>query len=117
MPDERQSHVLAGLAAIGLVPDRPPVRELETFYIWPDNWKAFSLFLSLCTQWIMGSGGPTGLNHTELRRCVAENCPPGHRRSAAEKRRELTSLLMAAEDGALKGFDDKRQAVEAARKN
>ena len=115
--DARQDHVLAGLAAIGLVPDRPPIRALDKFYLWPDNHKPFNLFMGLCTQWIMGSGGPTGLNHAELHRCVIENSPSGHRKSAVDKREALKALLLAAEDGALKGFDDKRQARQAEAKN
>ncbi len=34
--------------------------------IWPDNARAFELFVSLRTQWRIGMSGPTGLDYNVL---------------------------------------------------
>jgi hypothetical protein len=34
--------------------------------IWPENWAAFRLFVSMSTQWRAGMGGPTGLCYEAL---------------------------------------------------
>lgn len=34
--------------------------------IWPDNARAFELFISLRTQWRIGMSGPTGLDYNVL---------------------------------------------------
>lgn len=34
--------------------------------VWPDNWAIYELFCELHTQWIMGPGGPTGINYEPL---------------------------------------------------
>lgn len=39
------------------------VNEVE---VWPDNWRAFTLFCDLQTQWRVGMGGATGLDYTAL---------------------------------------------------
>ncbi len=31
--------------------------------VWPENWRAFSLFTKLRTQWNAGMGGPIGLRY------------------------------------------------------
>ncbi len=38
----------------------------EVVEIWPENWDAFHLFQVLATQWRVGMGGPTGLDHNVL---------------------------------------------------
>lgn len=37
-----------------------------TVDVWPDNWPAVSLFVSLATQWRVGPGGATGLDYAAL---------------------------------------------------
>jgi hypothetical protein len=37
--------------------------EEEVFEYLPENYDAINLFLLIQTQWLMGPGGPTGLNH------------------------------------------------------
>lgn len=34
--------------------------------VWPENWRAFSLFTRLRTQWNAGMGGPIGLRYESL---------------------------------------------------
>lgn len=108
----RQSETLNALAAFGLVPDAPPVREQEQCCLWPELWPALECFLSLSTQWTVGMGGPTGLPYAELRQCVADNSPKGSSRPARRKQGELLALLKAAEAGALKGFADRAEAAK-----
>jgi len=64
----------------------------------------------------MGGSGPTGLPHAEIRKEVEVNCRGGHRRSAAKKRDELMDLLLAAEGGALTGFDERIEAIRQSKK-
>jgi len=35
-------------------------------WVWRQNWKAFSVFADLQTQWRMGMGGPIGLDYNAL---------------------------------------------------
>ena len=48
---------LAGLAA---------AQAAQVFEVWPENMPAINLYSSLSTQWIIGPGGPTGLNYIPL---------------------------------------------------
>ena len=34
--------------------------------VWPDNWPAFEIFISLQTQWQVGMSGRTGLRYEAL---------------------------------------------------
>jgi hypothetical protein len=34
--------------------------------VWPENWRAWSLFIDLSTQWSVGMGGRTGLRYESL---------------------------------------------------
>lgn len=34
--------------------------------VWPENWQAFTTFMTLSTQWLIGMAGPTGLNYVPL---------------------------------------------------
>jgi Phage related hypothetical protein (DUF1799) len=40
--------------------------EGEEFKVFPENWPIYLLFTELSTQWIMGPGGPCGLNYQVL---------------------------------------------------
>jgi hypothetical protein len=44
--------------------------EDEEFEVWPENWKAFSLFDSLQTQWNVGFSGATGLRYESAYRLI-----------------------------------------------
>lgn len=35
-------------------------------HVWPENWRAWTLFLTLTTQWFVGMGGRTGLRYESL---------------------------------------------------
>lgn len=39
----------------------------DEFEIWPDNWLAVEVFISMGTQWRTGMAGPTGLDYGVLR--------------------------------------------------
>lgn len=49
---------LAGIAALLMVS--------KDFEVWPENMPAINLFNTLSTQWIVGTGGVTGLNYIPL---------------------------------------------------
>lgn len=38
--------------------------------VWPENWKAFSLFCDLQTQWNVGFGGATGIRYESAYRLI-----------------------------------------------
>ncbi len=38
----------------------------ECTEVWPENWPAFDLFLTLSTQWRTGMNGPTGMDYAVL---------------------------------------------------
>lgn len=52
---------LAGFAAM------QAAREFE---VWPENMAAITLFSTLSTQWIVGTGGIVGLNYIPLFHCL-----------------------------------------------
>lgn len=52
------------LSAFGLLPTD---YDDEAFSVWPENHKAFSIFVQLRTQWrSSGMAGPTGLDYSVL---------------------------------------------------
>lgn len=50
-------------AAFGLAPVFDGAAEPEPLYLWPENVLSWNLFLAVSTQWLVGSGGATGLNY------------------------------------------------------
>lgn len=34
--------------------------------VWPENWRSWSLFTDLSTQWIVGMGGRTGMRYESI---------------------------------------------------
>lgn len=51
--------------------------ESDVVEVWPENHRAVQLFQKMTTQWHMGMGGPTGLNHLVLlARMDRMNLPP-----------------------------------------
>lgn len=53
----------ADMAEFGIRPEDFPPRE---FFLWPDNWPAFALYLDHSTQWRQGMGGPSGLDYNPI---------------------------------------------------
>jgi len=53
------------LEKIGL--KREDVEDNSDFEVWPENWMPFMVFSDVSTQWIMGPGGPTGLDYTQVK--------------------------------------------------
>jgi hypothetical protein len=51
------------LAASGMLPED---LEGEAVEVWPENERAYFLFLDLQTQWRVGMGGATGLDYLVL---------------------------------------------------
>jgi len=43
----------------------------DEFEIWPDNWLAVEVFISMGTQWRTGVSGATGLDYGVLRDVMA----------------------------------------------
>lgn len=50
------------LAAFGLVAIRA-AEKFEPLYLWPENLPSWELFRAVSTQWVVGPGGPIGLNY------------------------------------------------------
>ena len=42
------------------------IQAAQEFEVWPENMPAINLFFTLSTQWIVGTGGATGLNYIPL---------------------------------------------------
>ena len=38
----------------------------DEFEVWPDNWQALDVFMSMGTQWRVGASGATGLDYGVL---------------------------------------------------
>jgi hypothetical protein len=38
----------------------------EVVEVWPENWRSWTLFMKLCSQWSTGMGGRTGLRYESL---------------------------------------------------
>jgi hypothetical protein len=43
----------------------------DEFEVWPDNWQALDVFMSMGTQWRVGVSGATGLDYGVLRDVMA----------------------------------------------
>lgn len=93
------------IRALGFEPedydDEPPVE------VWPDNWLAWRLFMSLSTQWThvstgMGAPIPTGLHYPSLYPLLDRECP------APDDWRQTLQDVQACEDAALSEMRKKR---------
>ena len=78
-----EQHVLAGLAAIGLVPDAPVGHGQEELVVWPENLFVLKLFMSLQTQWRVGTNGPVGLDRSEMEKTAASRSRNARRMALA----------------------------------
>lgn len=67
----------------------------QTYYLWPDNADAFSLFLAVQTQWRTGFAGRTGLDYSGVQVVMRMHGVP------AASRAETFVMLQACERAAL----------------
>jgi hypothetical protein len=42
------------------------IADMSDTEIWPENWMPFQIFKRLGTQWVVGPGGPVGLNYSSI---------------------------------------------------
>lgn len=42
------------------------IAEQGAVEVWPENWTAVQAFTRLATQWVVGPGGPIGLNYCSI---------------------------------------------------
>lgn len=59
----RKKPTAAQAASFGLTVEEASGSSIE---IWPDNVLAFNVFVCMGTQWLVGPGGPYGLNYASL---------------------------------------------------
>lgn len=98
--------LLGKLSAMQLEPDLEP----EVVYLWPECEQAWGIFWQLQGQWHTGMGGKTGLCLADVRVHLDElGIEPG------AQRKELWDLLLAAQDGALAGWNTVRELEEQRR--
>ena len=80
-------------------------QDAEAVDVWPDSVDALTLFLAVITQWRMGPGGPTGIDHArrdiEARRLFA----------APRRRRRACELLAVMEAEALRIITERASAA------
>lgn len=50
----------------------------EPVEVWPENWAAFTTFMALQTQWLMGPAGPVGLSYLPLFALLDRQHPTRH---------------------------------------
>lgn len=84
------------LAVFGLQPS-----DYKPFEVWPENWAAFNLFASLCTQWRVGPAGATGLDYMVLYRELDDLGLTG------EERAHMKADIRELEAGALEAMHEK----------
>ncbi len=75
----------------------------KPFEVWPENWPAVEMFLRLRTQWIMGMGGPVGLNYASIE-AVFRIFKPKRARALFD---DLRQIEMGALEAFSRGKDDK----------
>lgn len=68
--------------------------------VWPDNAHAVGVVLAISTQWRVGSGGPVGLDYSQLDRGFWAARVPRRRR------REVFADVQVIEEEALRTFHD-----------
>jgi hypothetical protein len=72
----------------------------ETIQVWPENWPAFALFASLCTQWRVSMNGPSGLDYLVLHRELDDLGLSG------DERQQMKSDIREMERAALSAMRD-----------
>ena len=108
-PGDAQAYITTALAAIGLVPDRPPVREAEPYFIWPENVFILNAFMGLMTQWYVGPAGPTGMIWSEARHYAEKISRRARRLESANSKHELLAFFKAMESGVLNGSGERAE--------
>lgn len=94
--------MLGKLAQVQAATPLPQPEPVEV-YLWPECHAAWEHFWSLNTQWRNSGMGNTGLDYAGVRAYLDEmGVEPG------PERRELFELLRAAEDGALRAWEQIR---------
>lgn len=89
------------------MPDRPLTPAHRTFYLWPENVPAWSLFQACGTQWRQSMEGATGLDYPGCEVVMRR------RRIPQRDRDRMFCLLQAMERGALKGWHQLREERKA----
>lgn len=84
-----------------------PAAEITTD-VWPDHDIPLLLFQTICTQWIMGSAGPIGLNYEAL-----DSRPVRRLGLSPQELDDACPALQVMEAEALTWFDEVRQAALA----
>ncbi|MEN9923914.1 MAG: hypothetical protein RL268_40 [Pseudomonadota bacterium] len=101
---EPDAEVRAALAAFGLhLADECASRMDEVTWIWPENERAWRLWLEVQTQWRVGFDGKTGLDYAGVQACMELRRIPRRVRSG------LFRLLHAMELAALGVWREARE--------
>lgn len=80
--------------------------------VWPENHQAFNLFHQLLTQWRIGMGGPTGLDHNVLLRRLDRLGLPADEYDQLDddvRTMELQALETMAEEREKRDAQDRRR--------
>ena len=80
-------HVNDALAAFGLSAEGGIALNEDEYWLWPENYEPFNMWLAVQTQWSAGMGGATGLNYPGVETCM-------RLRGLKKKAREHTFLLI-----------------------
>jgi hypothetical protein len=93
---EEEAEVDQALAAFGLVATRV-VESLELLHLWPENVATWNLFQALCTQWVCGMAGATGLNYQSVNIVMAHwAIPRGDRRRVFDEIQAMERATLSA---------------------
>lgn len=94
--------VAEAMAALGIFCEEPVVIEDDEFWLWPENETAFSIWLALQTQWLIGMTGPTGLNYSGVETCMRM------RGYSKKVQQQLFGSIQVMEQAALEEWASKR---------
>ncbi|MGX5220228.1 DUF1799 domain-containing protein [Pseudomonas sp. S9] len=75
--------------------------ESDAFGVWPENWQAFGVFMTLGTQWRIGMSGPTGIDYAVLNDVFRLNQIP------KAERPDTFAAIRVMEDAALRVIHEK----------
>jgi hypothetical protein len=97
-------HVNDALAYLGLYAEGGITLNEDEYWLWPENDEAFSMWLSVQTQWNAGMGGATGLNYPGVETCLRLR---GLKKKAQQK---LFLLIQMMERACLEEWARKRNS-------
>jgi hypothetical protein len=97
-------HFNEALAAMGLCAEGGVALQEDEYWLWPENDEAFSMWLSVQTQWSAGMGGATGLNYPGVETCLRLR---GLKKKAQQK---LFLLIQMMERACLEEWAQKRKS-------